>query len=50
MIESISFLYDQKIIVITVEGQEPRQYTEAMKDQYLIDFPDREADILAIGW
>ena len=50
MVESVKFLYDEKIIVITLEGEEPKEYTESMKDQYLLDFPDREADVVAIGW
>lgn len=50
MVESVKFLYDEKIIIITLEGEEPKEYTESMKDQYLLDFPDRAEDVIAIGW
>ena len=50
MVESVTFMYNEKIIIITLEGEEPKEYTESMKDQYLLDFPDRADDVIAIGW
>jgi hypothetical protein len=48
MIESIQFLYDEKIIVITLEGQSPKEYTN--RADYIAGFPERAADCDAIGW
>lgn len=50
MIELVRFVYEEKIIIVTFVDETSKEYTESMKDQYLIDFPDRAADVVAIGW
>lgn len=40
---------DNKLIV-TFEDGTSNEYTQADKDKYLSDYPDRAADIAAMGW
>lgn len=40
---------EQKLIVTFYDGT-TREYTQADKDQYIADFPDRVADVEAMGW
>lgn len=50
MIDSITFnSAENKIIVIFDDGA-TREYIRSDKNQYLIDFPDRSADLEAMGW
>ena len=37
-------------LIITFEDATTQVYLRSDKDQYLIDFPDRAADIEAMGW
>ena len=50
MVELIMFNYAENKLVITFEDATTREYLMVDKDQYLIDFPDRAADIEAMGW
>jgi hypothetical protein len=50
MIYSVSYNYVDKIITVTLSDRTEKVYTEDMKSQYLSDFPNRQADIAAIGW
>lgn len=50
MIDYIRFDYaGNKLIVFFADGSST-EYTQSQKDQYIIDFPDRESDVLAMGW
>lgn len=37
-------------IIITFEDGTTQEYTQADKEQYLLDYPDRAADVVAMGW
>jgi hypothetical protein len=50
MIDSITFNTAEDKIIITFEDATTRVYLRSDEDQYLIDFPDRSADVEAMGW
>lgn len=37
-------------LIITFEDGATKEYTQADKDAYLADYPDRAADVVAMGW
>lgn len=37
-------------IIITFEDGTTQEYTQADKEQYLAAYPDRTADVVAMGW
>jgi hypothetical protein len=50
MVESITFnSLESKIIVTLIDGQTV-EYAQTHKDQYLLDYPSRIADVAAMGW
>jgi len=50
MTHSITFHTAEDKIIITFEDATTQEYIKSDKDQYLIDFPDRFADVEAMGW
>lgn len=50
MIERITFNTEENKLIINFEGGTTKEYTQADKDQYLSDNPDRGADLIAMGW
>jgi len=50
MIESISFNTEENKLIVTFEDGTTQEYTQADKEQYLTDYPDRAADVVAMGW
>jgi hypothetical protein len=48
MIESITFNTLQSKLIVTLEDGSSKDYTDAAT--YLTDHPDREADVVAMGW
>jgi hypothetical protein len=50
MIESVKLDWVSQKITITFDDGEVKEYTQATKDQHLVDHPDRIADIIAMGW
>ena len=50
MIDSITFNTADSKLVVTYQDGTGKEYTEATKDQYLADYPERAADIVAMGW
>ena len=48
MFESITFNTAESKLIVTLEDQTTKEYTDA--ESYLADWPDREADIVAMGW
>jgi hypothetical protein len=50
MIDSITFNTADSKLIVTFEDGASKEYTEATKDEYLADYPDRAADIVAMGW
>jgi hypothetical protein len=49
-IESITFDTADSKLIISLEDGVSKEYTEATKDEYLAEHPDRAADIVAMGW
>jgi len=37
-------------LIVTFEDGTTKEYAQADKDQYLADYPDRVADVVAMGW
>lgn len=37
-------------LIITFDDGTIREYTQADKEQYLADYPDRAADVVGMGW
>lgn len=50
MIDYITFDSDNNTITVGFADGEVKIYTQVMSDQYLIDYPDRENDLKAMGW
>jgi len=50
MVESITFNTDDNKITVTLVDETTKEYTQADKEQYLSDYPDRAADVTAMGW
>lgn len=50
MIESITFNTEESKLILTFEDGTTKEYTQADKDAYLVDHPDRIADVISIGW
>ena len=48
--ESITFNTGEKKLVVAFENGTTKEYTQTDKDQYLVDYPDRAADVVAMGW
>jgi hypothetical protein len=48
MIESITFNTADSKIIVTLDDGSNKEYTDAAT--YLTDHPDREADVIAMGW
>ena len=48
MIESITFNTAESKLIVTLDDGTSKQYTDAQT--YLADHPDREADVIAMGW
>lgn len=50
MIEKITFHTEQNKLIVTLEDGTSKEYLPSDKEQYLVDYPDRVADIVAMGW
>lgn len=48
MVESITFNTAESKLIVTLDDQSTKEYTDA--ESYLADWPDREADVVAMGW
>ena len=49
-IYTIEFNTGEAKLIITFEDETTKEYTQADKDAYLADYPDRAADIVSMGW
>jgi hypothetical protein len=49
-IESITFDTGNSKLIVTFDDGTSKEYAQADKDVYLVDHPDRVADIVAMGW
>jgi hypothetical protein len=50
MIDSITFNTAEARLIIAYGDGTSKEYTEATSNQYLLEHPDRAADIAAMGW
>jgi hypothetical protein len=50
MIDSITFNTAEDKLIVTFEDGTSIEYTQEDKDTYLTDYPDRAADVVAMGW
>jgi hypothetical protein len=50
MVDSITFNTAENKIVVTFEDGATKEYLLADKAQYLADYPERTADVLAMNW
>jgi hypothetical protein len=53
MNKSITFftpLNQKHKIIVTFDNETSKEYDEEKKDQYLVDYPDRANDLIAMGW
>ena len=41
---------EQHKLIVVFEDGTIKEYTQAEKDQYVVDYPDRSADVVAMGW
>ena len=46
----ITFNTAEQKLVITFDDETTQEYTQADKEQYLATYPDRAADVVAMGW
>jgi hypothetical protein len=37
-------------LIVTFDDGTSKEYTQADKDAYIADYPDRVADVVAMGW
>tara|TARA_R110000823_G_scaffold234047_1_gene360312 strand:- start:155 stop:304 length:150 start_codon:yes stop_codon:yes gene_type:complete len=47
---SITFNTAENKLIVTFEDGTTKEYTQADKEQYLADYPDRAADVAAMNW
>jgi hypothetical protein len=50
MIEKITFHTEQNKLIVTFDDGTFKEYLQSDKDKYLNDYPDRNADLIAMGW
>jgi len=50
MVDSYTIDWENNKLVVTFDDGATKEYDQSTKDQYIADFPDRSADIVAIGW
>lgn len=50
MIQSITFDTENDRIIMRLQDATEHIYTRSEREQYLTDFPDRAADVEAMGW
>lgn len=46
----ITFNTSENKLIVTFEDGTSKEYLQADKEQYLSDYPDRAADVVAMGW
>lgn len=50
MVDSYTLNWAENKLVVAFEDGTTKEYTQADKEVYLADHPDRAADIVAMGW
>jgi hypothetical protein len=46
----ITFNTTENKLIVTLDDKTLKEYLPLDKEQYLLDYPDRVADIVAMGW
>jgi len=46
----ITFNTAENKLIVTLEDGTSKEYLPSDKEQYLLDYPDRVADVVAMGW
>lgn len=46
----ITFNTAESKIIVTLEDGTIKEYFQSDKDQYLVEYPDRAADVAAMNW
>lgn len=50
MIDSYTLNWAENKLIVTFEDGTTQEYAQADKEQYLAAYPDRAADVVAMGW
>ena len=50
MIDSYTLNFAEQKLIVAFEDGTTQEYTQADKEQYLSSYPDRAADVVAMGW
>jgi hypothetical protein len=50
MVDSYTLNWVEQKLIVTFEDGTTKEYTQATKDQYLANHPDRVEDIIAMNW
>jgi len=50
MVDSYTLNWAENKLIVTFEDGTIKEYLPSDKEQYLVDYPDRISDIVAMGW
>lgn len=50
MVDSYTLNWKENKLIVIFEDGTAKEYTQADKDAYLANYPDRVADVVAMGW
>jgi hypothetical protein len=50
MVEAYTLNFAEQKLIVTFADETTKEYTQEDKEQYLADYPDRAADVVAMGW
>jgi len=50
MVDSYTLNWAENKLIVTFTDGTTKEYTQADKDQYVLDYPDRVADVVGMGW
>jgi hypothetical protein len=50
MVDSYTLNWKENKLIVIFEDGTMKEYAQLEKDQYVADYPDRVADIVAMGW
>ena len=50
MVDSYTLNWEENKLVVAFDNGTIKEYTQVNCDQYIADYPDRIADVMAMGW
>jgi len=50
MVESYTLNWAEQKLIVGFEDGATKEYLQIDKDQYILDYPDRISDVIAMGW